>query len=112
MKSGNIKHSVLIISYFQEDYIGTTIESVLNQTELPYEIIISDDCSKDDTWNIIQRYQKKHPDLIRAYRNDPNIGIFQNLEKVLKAIIHSPLSYRPKSQRTLEAFLRFVDQSF
>ena len=83
MKSVNIKHSVLIISYFQEDYIGTTIESVLNQTELPYEIIISDDCSKDDTWNIIQRYQKKHPDLIRAYRNDPNIGIFQNLEKVL-----------------------------
>lgn len=77
-----IKHSVLVVTYNQEDYIQDTIDSLVSQTELPYEIIILDDCSKDNNWRIITENQKKFPDLIKAYRNEVNLGLFQNMQKI------------------------------
>lgn len=79
----NIKHSILIISYNQEDVISKAIESCITQTELPYEIVISDDCSKDKTFDIISKYQKKYPHLIKINRNSSNLGIQGNIEKIL-----------------------------
>lgn len=79
-----IRISVFIVSYNQEEYIAQAIESVLSQSVKPYEIVISDDCSKDRTWKIIQRYQAQYPDLIRAYRNEPNVGIFRNFNETTR----------------------------
>ena len=78
----DIKISILMICYNQEQYIAEALDSALNQSRLPYEIIISDDFSTDNTWPIILEYQKKYPELIKAYRNNSNIGIYPNYEKV------------------------------
>lgn len=74
----SIKISVFTTSYNQENYISEAIESVLNQSILPYEYIICDDCSQDKTWEIVENYQKKYPNIIRAYRNEVNLGLYQN----------------------------------
>ena len=50
--------SVIIPAYNCADLIGDTIESVLNQTYKNLEIIIVDDCSTDNTINVIRRYCK------------------------------------------------------
>lgn len=76
-----IKISVFIVSYNQKDYIEQAIRSVVEQSYPPYEVIISDDCSTDGTWDIIQRYATKYPHMIKANRNEPNMGIFQNFNK-------------------------------
>ena len=73
--------SVVVITYNQEDTISRALDSVLAQKEYVYEIIVSDDCSKDNNWDIIQNYKKKYPKLIRAYKNEKNLGIFKHLEK-------------------------------
>jgi glycosyltransferase involved in cell wall biosynthesis len=70
--------SVVISSYNFEPYIGECIESILNQTLQPFEIIISDDCSQDNSWNIIQAYQSRYPQLIKANRNEKNLGAWRN----------------------------------
>lgn len=70
--------SVYIVSYNQEAYIAEAIESVVTQSVLPYELCIFDDHSTDGTWQIIQQYQEKYPDLIKAYRHTVNQGIFRN----------------------------------
>lgn len=77
-----IKHSVIIITYNQEMYISTCIESILQQSVIPYELIISDDCSTDNTWDIIMEYQKRFPQIIKIYRNEQNIGINPHLNKI------------------------------
>ncbi len=77
-----IKHSVLVVTYNQEGYIQQTIDSLLNQTELPYEIIILDDCSTDSNWRIISENQMKSPHLIKAFRNEINLGLFPNMHKI------------------------------
>jgi len=79
----NIKHTILMITYNQENFIRNAIESALNQTIKPYEIVISDDCSSDNTFEIISRYKKEYPNLIRVNRNDKNLGIHGNVKKIL-----------------------------
>jgi len=79
-----IKLSVFIVSYNQEKYIAQTIASIINQSVLPYEIIISDDHSKDNTWNIINEYAIQYPDLIKINRNESNVGVYKNFNKATK----------------------------
>jgi glycosyltransferase involved in cell wall biosynthesis len=82
MKSNNIspKISVIIITYNQASLISRAINSVLIQKEWLFEIIICDDCSSDNTWEIINNYINDYPEYIKAYRNSSNLGIFGNFE--------------------------------
>ena len=76
------KISVLIVTYKQADVIGRNIESILQQKEYGlHEIVICDDCSPDNNWEVIQGYVKSYPEIIRAYRNDNNLGIYGNSDK-------------------------------
>ena len=75
------KLSVFIVSYNQEAYIAQAIDSVVKQSVLPYEIVISDDHSTDNTWNIIKEFSDKYPDLIKSYQNESNIGIYKNFNR-------------------------------
>ena len=76
------KLSVLIVTYKQADVIGRNIESILQQKDYGlHEIVICDDCSPDNNWEVIQSYVEKYPNIIRAYRNNPNLGIYGNSDK-------------------------------
>lgn len=75
-----VKHSVLIISYNQENCIHNAIESLLVQKEFLNEIVISDDCSIDKTWEVICEYHSQNPSLIKHFRQTRNVGIFKNME--------------------------------
>lgn len=72
--------SVIIITYNQEDVIDRTLASLLSQKYL-YEICVSDDCSRDGTWRILNEYSEKYPGIFKLHRNDPNLGIFANEEQ-------------------------------
>lgn len=80
MIEGIPRISVLIITYKQENLIKRAINSLLTQRDYIYEICVSDDCSPDNTWFVLQEYDKQYPGLFKLHRNDPNLGIFQNIE--------------------------------
>lgn len=81
MIEGIPKISVLVICYNQEKVISRAIDSLLAQKDYIYEICVSDDCSKDRTWDILQEYSSKYPGLFVLNRNNPNVGIFENIER-------------------------------
>lgn len=86
MKNNKPLVSVCIRSYNQEKFIAEAIDSVINQdTNFDYEIIISDDCSKDNTIEIIKNYVKNFPKIIRLITSDSNIGGPNNLKRVIEA---------------------------
>ncbi len=61
--------SILIISHNQKEQLRRCVESVLAQDlPLEHEIIISDDASTDGTWELIQEYVSKYPNLIQGYQ--------------------------------------------
>ena len=77
--------SICVITYNQDKYIAQAIESVLmQQCNCSYEIIISDDCSTDNTKAIIAGYAAQYPNLIKAYYADSNLGMLKNWVKALK----------------------------
>lgn len=65
--------SVVIPVYNEEKNIEKTLEAICNQTMVPMEIIVIDDCSRDDTYQIIGKIAQNH-ELIRVFRNEENIG--------------------------------------
>tara|TARA_B100000242_G_scaffold71270_1_gene45161 strand:+ start:33934 stop:34896 length:963 start_codon:yes stop_codon:yes gene_type:complete len=70
--------SVTIMTYNHEKFISQCLDSVLNQSRLPDEIIVCDDNSDDNNWEIIKRYKEKYGDLLNIKRNANNFGIFKN----------------------------------
>lgn len=66
------KVSVIIPSYNHGRFINAAIDSVLRQTFQDFEIIISDDCSTDDTMEKLCAYQNV-PN-IRVYRQSQTLG--------------------------------------
>jgi glycosyltransferase involved in cell wall biosynthesis len=71
--------SVLIFNYNYGKYLKECIESVLNQTYQNIEIIISDNDSSDDSWDIIQNYIKQYPDKFTITKNRVNFGVVDNV---------------------------------
>jgi glycosyltransferase involved in cell wall biosynthesis len=57
---------------------GLTIEralrSVLQQSQVPAEVILVDDASGDDTWAILTALEEKHPGLVKLVQMDKNQG--------------------------------------
>lgn len=51
--------SVIMPTFNASKYLADSIESILNQTYTNLELLISDDCSKDSTKEILDRYVKK-----------------------------------------------------
>lgn len=75
----NIKLSVLVFCYNQEQYIAQTIESIVSQEHnYSYELIICDDASKDNTPKIIKDYYEKFPDIIIPVLREKNLGLIGN----------------------------------
>ena len=77
--------TVFIITYNQELVIRRALDSILCQKEWGlFQIIIGDDCSKDRTYETILEYQHQYPDIIRPIRNEKNLGIYGNLQNLIK----------------------------
>ncbi|MBA2857947.1 glycosyltransferase involved in cell wall biosynthesis [Methanococcus maripaludis] len=66
--------SVIMPNYNNEKYLPEAIESIVKQTYENFEFIIIDDCSTDDSWDIIQNYAKKD-NRIKAFKNEHNLKI-------------------------------------
>lgn len=65
--------SVIIPNYNHANYLRQRIESVLNQTFRDFEIIILDDCSTDESVQIIESY-KDRPEISHVLINNQNSG--------------------------------------
>ncbi len=69
--SGDYKISVVVPTYNSEKFVCRAIDSILRQTYSPYEIIVVDDASSDNTVNVVQ---KRFGDKIRLLKNQTNQG--------------------------------------
>lgn len=69
----NPKVSVIIPNYNHASFLDERIESVVNQTYQDFEVIILDDCSKDNSKEIIEKY-RKNPKIKHIVFNEENSG--------------------------------------
>lgn len=65
---------ILLASYNGEKYIAEQIDSILNQTYKDWFLYIKDDCSTDNTLNIIRNYEKSYKDKIKVITSEIKSG--------------------------------------
>lgn len=75
--------SVVMSVYNCEDYLAQSIESVLNQSYVDFEFLITDDNSDDLSFRIIDEYSKKD-DRIIVFQNHERIGLTKSINQMIK----------------------------
>lgn len=92
MKSTGI--SVIIPCYNVEKFIEKCLDSIIIQNLNKYEIILIDDCSKDNTVEVIKKYQKEHFDIdINLLVNEKNSGAGYSRNSALKIAKYDVISF-------------------
>lgn len=78
--------SILTITFNHAKFVAECIESAMGQqTNFPFEMVIGEDCSTDETRRICLDYQRKYPGRIRLLLPERNTGNFENFRRVLAA---------------------------
>lgn len=71
--------SIVVITYNQEHSLPVTLDSLLAQkTNFPFEIVVGDDCSSDETPRVLAGYAARFPKIIHPIYNERNLGILGN----------------------------------
>ncbi|GAP67735.1 glycosyltransferase [Bacteroidales bacterium 6E] len=65
--------SIITPTYNSLKFIDETIKSIIDQTYSNWELVITDDCSSDGTWEYLKTLPKKD-DRIKVYRLEKNSG--------------------------------------
>jgi hypothetical protein len=77
------KVSVVLTSFNHSKYICEAIDSVLNQTFIDFELIIWDDFSTDNSWELINKYTDIR---IKAIRNTKNRGAVEGINNAISEL--------------------------
>lgn len=78
-----MKISIAMATYNGEQYIQEQLQSFVDQTLQPDEVIITDDKSTDNTVEIIREFAKKAPFKIEVSINEKNLGYAGNFSAAL-----------------------------
>ncbi len=77
------KISVIMGIYNCADTLGEAIDCIVAQTEADWELILCDDGSADETYEVAASYQARYPDKIVLLKNEQNLGLNATLNRCL-----------------------------
>lgn len=104
-------YSICIPNFNYADYIGRTVQSVLDQTNGNFEILVSDNCSSDNSVDVVRGF---NDDRIKVHVNQCNVGFAGNLDRAARhatgermIMLSSDDLMKPEA---LETYDRFFDK--
>jgi len=98
--------SLIITSYNQQEYLREAIESAIDQTVAPFEIIVADDHStKDGSIETIRQYAARYPGLVRGLFQEKNVGIPKNRNSALRMVKGDYVAILDGDDRLLPGFI-------
>lgn len=71
--------------YNGERFVGEQLESFARQTRLPDELVVSDDCSTDDSVRIVRKFAASAPFSVTLLQNEENAGVNKNFERAISS---------------------------
>lgn len=114
MSNPDLSCSYVLLTYNQVETVAQAVKSALSQECAPMEIVITDDCSVDTTFAVIEKTIQGYsgPHEIIVNRNAHNLGLAGNIERahqlssgdVIIAAAGDDMSSPHRSRRIMEAF--------
>lgn len=83
--STKLSLSIALTTYNGEQYIREQLDSIVRQTRLPDELVISDDASVDSTLDIIKDFERSAPFPVKLQINQMRLGSTLNFESAIRA---------------------------
>lgn len=80
------KVSIIMGIYNCESTLRESIESIINQNYTNWELIMCDDCSKDNTFNVAKEYKEKYPNKIKLIKNEKNLTLGPTLNRCIELV--------------------------
>lgn len=77
------KVAILLAVYNGERYLGDLLHSLMKQSYSDFKIYIRDNCSTDDTANVLQTWKERYPHKIELFTADSNKGCIANFAALL-----------------------------
>ncbi|AXI40690.1 glycosyltransferase [Sulfitobacter sp. SK011] len=106
--------SMFVMAYNQVNFIAATVRSAFAQTYDNLEIILSDDCSSDGTYEIMERLAAEYqgPHQVRLNRNHENLGFVGHLNSIFDLcegvlIVYAPGDDISHAERAAELYQAF-----
>lgn len=84
MRNNYPKISIIMGIYNCEETLRDSINSIIEQSYKNWELVMCDDCSNDNTYNIALEYAKKYPNKIKLIKNKTNITLAPTLNRCLQ----------------------------
>ena len=78
-----MKNSIAMATYNGAEYLQAQLQSFIDQTRQPDELIITDDCSTDETEAIVRDFAQTAPFKVLFSRNEQNLGYCGNFNAAL-----------------------------
>jgi glycosyltransferase involved in cell wall biosynthesis len=75
--------SIALCTYNGEAFLQDQLDSFTSQSLKPYELVVCDDGSNDETLNILQRFRLSAPFPVRIFQNETNLGVSKNFERTI-----------------------------
>lgn len=83
MSSNPPKVTVLALAYNHSEFLTETLDSIAGQTFQDFELLVSDDASKDNSATLIQQWQDEHQRAGRLFLHQQNMGLCPTLNELL-----------------------------
>jgi teichuronic acid biosynthesis glycosyltransferase TuaG len=94
MKENNQTVSIIVPVYQLEKFILQTIRCVQAQTYTDWELLLVEDCSRDNTDRVITEYLTEHPDpRIRLIRQEENLGAAEARNRGVRESVGRYIAY-------------------
>ena len=100
-----INFSVVIPLYNKEAYVLKTLNSVLNQTYQNFEVIIVNDCSTDNSLNVVQKIDDSR---LRIIKHNKNKGLSASRNTGIKAATHPYIAFLDSDDQWDTIFLETI----
>ena len=89
----SVKISVALCTFNGESYLQQQLQSLLDQTRLPDEVVVGDDGSTDGTMELLGRFAKSAPFPVRITQNQTRLGAAQNFGKSIERCAGEIISF-------------------
>jgi hypothetical protein len=96
--------AVVLCNYNHAKYLPDSLGHICNQTRPAEQILVIDDGSTDDSWDIIQGFARDHSNL-QAHSNGRNLGLEASIAKALQLVDCNYLAWAAADDRLLPTFL-------
>ncbi len=75
--------SIVLLNYNHARYIGEALQAILGQSYKPWEVIIVDDASTDNSIDVIEKFIRRDP-TVRLLKNEHNMGVERSANRGLE----------------------------